>query len=708
MIKFTNKGKFIYRLIILVCLLYAPPNHADLTFGALPSFNIDINTTISFSGNLTCPGLIFKPGDGSADIILPIPTTFPNFSVIHTYVNAGVFTAEFAETGTCSTGTREQRVFTFNVTDPNPPQGQPPTTIPVTTPSTSAPTVSNALRIQAIDITFQNYQKHITVDKNDDDIKALAQIKYTGSGLVDGFWEVDGHALSPIKKHLYSGGSTRLRTPDFPLLPTFREGIHMIRLIITSPTPFISPSIAYIVRATEKIKLINPSNHSQLSRDELFFKWSSLNEADTYVFSIKNSNDKTIYKAITKSPFHSMTEDISKQFLTSNTKYHWAVSASNSNKNIISTSETYRFTVKKSRKNIHGQILLLLKNAHARSSINDLLNNYAAEIIESHLLRSIDRTLLVVQTSNNIDSLIESLQQEIIFEQNQPIYLYTTDTDANTTNFSTYKEPMDKFNKLVSLLHLEKQTYTGKNTIVAIIDSGIDKDHFDLRNNVIKTYNFLSSRSEKAETHGTAVAGIIAGQVNNKGSRGIAPNTRIIGYRACYQNDDANSSATCTSKSIALSLDQAILDKVNIINMSFGSEENDQLVSLLIDEGRKQNIIFTASSGNRKQQSSLSFPARHPAVISVAGITEAGESIINSKLLDQTQTIAPTENLFTTVPDNKYNFMNGSSMSTAIITGLLSLAHEKFGKLDIKQLPPKNLDICIWQSDLLQTPNNCN
>ncbi len=81
---------------------------------------------------------------------------------------------------------------------------------------------------------------------------------------------------------------------------------------------------------------------------------------------------------------------------------------------------------------------------------------------------------------------------------------------------------------------------TGRGIRVAVIDSGIQANHPDLAGQVIVNRNFVAGQAEVAEDHGTGVAGIIAAKADNGvGIAGVAPDARLLGLRACWQQKGA-------------------------------------------------------------------------------------------------------------------------------------------------------------------------
>ncbi|MCB1986132.1 MAG: S8 family serine peptidase [Burkholderiales bacterium] len=250
----------------------------------------------------------------------------------------------------------------------------------------------------------------------------------------------------------------------------------------------------------------------------------------------------------------------------------------------------------------------------------------------------------------------------------------------NVQLMSTFKvlaeEYSDPYYRLQSSIHpfnLEKihsQT-TGKNVTIAIIDTGVDIKHPDLEGqvNVIKDFVTHQSTDFSSDGHGTAIAGIIAAKANNgQGIVGLAPDSRIVAMKACWEVSKGNLDAVCNSFTLALALNTAIDMKVDVINLSL-TGPHDPLLARLIDTAVRQGIIVIASQTDRQDDKS-GFPAQQPGVIGV----QSHNHMLQTSYKTQAQIVpAPGEQILTTLPNGAYDFISGNSMATAHVTGLAAL-----------------------------------
>ena len=137
--------------------------------------------------------------------------------------------------------------------------------------------------------------------------------------------------------------------------------------------------------------------------------------------------------------------------------------------------------------------------------------------------------------------------------------------------------------------------YDGSGIVIGVIDTGVDSTHPDLNGlgpngKVIKSYNFFDdNESLDVNGHGTEVAGIIAADGSLKG---IAPKAKIISYKV---SDDGES---VSSDLIIKAIEQAVVDEVDIINISLGVNRTNPKIDMAVDKAVEQGIIVVAAAGN--------------------------------------------------------------------------------------------------------------
>jgi subtilisin family serine protease len=561
-----------------------------------------------------------------------------------------------------------------------------------------------AFEIRRIDLYFENRRPEITIPRNYPNLRAYADIRFVGSGLLQGFWEVDGRILSRIDRHLLYGSSVTLDTPEIPPFPTFDPGYHIVKFIITNPAVGIPlKEILYFVTTDEapgkpaKLTLYTPENGDNIEYGPSTFTWEKPEK--TAFFTIQFFEDPKsgpVFSAFTKEATYTLPESILQNSFSPGRKYSWKVTGFNDRSDVIAESESWSFTITAFQEYVKGQILVVFAESDfSEGLMREMREKYALTLIESYSLRALNNRMVLFGTlAKDIAELAEKLRKNKNIFLVQPNYI-----------FRTMADPLCKNQYANTMLNIDKlhKVSMGRGVKVAVIDTGVDGDHDDLKARVSVKKNYVHGESYVPEIHGTAVAGVIAASINGNGIEGVAPEASIIALRACRQVSAENPEGECSTDSLARALDEAIEQRVHVANMSFGTPHYDSLLARLIDRGQEKGILFVAPASNVKNDKRLRFPASHPAVISVGGLDEQMNPYPNGDIAKASCACAPALNILTTVPGNKHNFMNGTSLSSAYISGLLALAIEKDKSVSKKTLPLYQGNICKWEEELLKT-----
>lgn len=681
----------------LFLLLLTTEAYSNVVFTSTPANPSPPATPLTFSWIDDCELITLDYGDGSSDTN---PATFAN-TITHTYAVAGEYFVQITG-NVCSTAGTQDFITVFI-------QGGAPGPGPGPAPGPATPTQVNIERLQ---LYFDNRLPKTTVARNEASLQAHASIRYSGSGLLQAFWEVDGRIIERIDRHLLVGGTLQLSTPKHVQLPTFITGPHRIRLVITSPaiSPASLPEAVYFVTPQDKFastpELISPSSNSMnSSMDDVEFRWSNATQAPLYLLQIFSADsDEKVFSAYAKKQQYRLKQSLLQTFLQDDQRYDWQVISLDDNGTILSTSERNSLSLNKQAWAVDHQFMLIVDDSLLGHSVKQkMIDEYQLDVIEEFSLSSLSQAVVVFQTERESNQLLNDLLRKKGVIGAQPDYIYRNmASHAATSDLNDDNESLQDLQSLSSLFDFNRvhQQMSGEGSSVAIIDTGVEVNHPDLIEADINKLNFIKGDSYQDEIHGTAIAGIIAAQRNRTGIIGLAPDVKILAFRACRQLQPGVSSAECYSSSLAKALDRAIKARSQLVNFSFGTPAVDPLVNNLLNHGVAQGILLIAAAGNDSRQQELSFPASHKNVLSVAG--RNGERLFPSKLLaDKADIRAPSEQVFTTVSGGKHNFLNGTSMSSAIASGIVSLALSQSAATELN-LNQNSVDFCVWVNGLLK------
>jgi hypothetical protein len=212
---------------------------------------------------------------------------------------------------------------------------------------------------------------------------------------------------------------------------------------------------------------------------------------------------------------------------------------------------------------------------------------------------------------------------------------------------------------------------TGKDVLVAVIDSAVDRQHPDLAGQVAVSQDFTGGPPRAAEQHGTAVAGLIAARADNHlGIAGVAPQARLMALRACRQMApgaiSAGSPTVCDSLTLAKAITFAIEGRAQVVNLSLAGPPAPLLAKLLDLAMTRGASVVGAYDPSLPGGG---FPASLPGVIAVAD-----ESLASPR---SGVYIAPGRDVPTTEPGGRWFLVSGSSYAAAQVSGLMALARER-------------------------------
>lgn len=217
----------------------------------------------------------------------------------------------------------------------------------------------------------------------------------------------------------------------------------------------------------------------------------------------------------------------------------------------------------------------------------------------------------------------------------------------------------------------------GEGVTIAILDTGCDLNHPDLKDQIIGGRNFTTddasdqNQFQDYNGHGTHVAGIIAATENNIGVVGVAPAAKLLILKVLDKEGSGQ------YEWIVNGILYAIEQKVDVISMSLGGPEDVPELHEAIKNAVKNNILVVCAAGNEgdgnDQTDEYGYPAAYNEVISVGAIDLNHRSSQFSNSNKEIDLVAPGEKILSTYLDGKYASLSGTSMATPHVAGALAL-----------------------------------
>jgi Subtilisin-like serine proteases len=258
-----------------------------------------------------------------------------------------------------------------------------------------------------------------------------------------------------------------------------------------------------------------------------------------------------------------------------------------------------------------------------------------------------------------------------------------------------FAEPNDEFYSLQFGLAQQNipqvwNVARGANTLVAVVDTGVDHSHPDLKGTVIDSPDMTFKKkwyqigkknpgSMDRDGHGTHVAGIIGAIANNNiGVAGVAPGAKILGVKVLGENATMYS----VMKGIAYSVNQG----AKVINLSLGGALTDSVERAFYEEDlARHNVLIVAAAGN-DGIANMGFPASFKGVMAVGSVNQTQKLSNFSCYGYGMSVVAPGEGIMSTFPGGTYAMIDGTSMAAPFVSGAAALVWSKHPEWTAQQV----------------------
>lgn len=209
----------------------------------------------------------------------------------------------------------------------------------------------------------------------------------------------------------------------------------------------------------------------------------------------------------------------------------------------------------------------------------------------------------------------------------------------------------------------------GEGVVIAVLDTGCDLDHPDLVENLLPGANLIrpGSPPRDGNGHGTHITGTLVAANNDIGVVGVCPKAKVRPVKVLDDKGNGN------LLNVAEGIRWAVSQGVDIISMSLGAPMKVQQVRKAIQYAASQGIPTFVAAGNAGKTKEVFYPANYPETIAIGAIDEHFRRANFSNTGDNLDFMAPGVNIFSTVPDDWYATLSGTSMATPFAVGVAAL-----------------------------------
>ncbi len=331
---------------------------------------------------------------------------------------------------------------------------------------------------------------------------------------------------------------------------------------------------------------------------------------------------------------------------------------------------------KPSRNNFIKDEVILLYSTKDQKKVVEVTQKYHLKPKSRANLASVKLGMMLADTNGKnalaLANTISRKEEKVAASTNNIFKPAALDASKETSTNNTYA----MFETGVSTV---QKTSKGQGTLICMVDTPVDIFHPTLANALIETLDLIKFNPKNLETqiHGTSVAGLLVSQNQHIG---IAPKAKLFAISAFNTTKERPYVLQGTSANVAKALDRCILQKADVINLSFTGGKDD-LVERMVKKAISNGITVVAAGGNGGHWGSTVYPALIPGVITATAVDQYKKLYPMANKGRFIDFAAPGVNILTIAPDGKYNIASGTSLSTAHVSGIIALLLSKQKRL---------------------------
>ncbi|MGC4377589.1 S8 family peptidase [Fictibacillus sp. Mic-4] len=245
--------------------------------------------------------------------------------------------------------------------------------------------------------------------------------------------------------------------------------------------------------------------------------------------------------------------------------------------------------------------------------------------------------------------------------------------------------------QMINAPEMWKNGEKGTGVVIAVLDTGCDLEHPDLKDRIIGGRSFVGDDPDDfadGHFHGTHVCGTIAATLDKQGVVGVAPEVKLLILRVLDKNGSGSYEGITEAIQYATKWKGPNGERVRIISMSLGGPDDVPELHKAIQEAVQNEILVVCAAGNEgdndDRTDEKSYPGYYKEVVEVGAVDEKKKLAEFSNTNDEIDLVAPGVNVISCYPGGKYAKLSGTSMATPHVSGaaavLITKEEKEFGR----------------------------